>query len=306
MLKALFEAIVEQVGKAGVNTSPTSLDINGRRFIRTHNGGYSEVAYHQDDTDAYLAGANVVDLTSLITWANAAGGDGEILVSRAGTSFARSPRRTNRWHSQNKAEKVFYDEFMPQNGLMSFVAFKTWLDRLGDRIEDHEGVEAELDTLSAFAGTSGKVKMTGGVIKAMGENKTEVVGGMRRYIGADIPFGDPGFSTKVMFLVSAASDRNGELHFTAEHLVIDGALDRYVEWARERCAAELPDGWIALATPLADGTPPYSRASAAVGTRHPGGVPPPTETRCASDVSAPTPHGQRRAAGNRAGAGLPS
>lgn len=249
MLKALFEAIVAQVDKAGVHSSPTSLDINGRRYVRTHNGGYTEVSYHENDTDAYLASAEVIDLTSLITWANAAGGDGEILISRGGSSVARSPRRVNRWHSQSKATKDFYDEFMPPTGLMSFVAFKTWLDRLGERLEDYEAIEAEMDTLGASAGTTGKVSMTGGVIKVTGEKKTEVIGGMRRYIKANIPFGDPAFPTDVQFIVSAASGRNGEMHFTAGHLVIDGALDRYAAWALERCAEELPDGWIALATP---------------------------------------------------------
>jgi len=248
-LQALYESVVK-VAQEAAGPKPDQVEVNGRHFIRQPNGRYDPVDHHRVDEDEYTATTRVVDLSSMLRWANAFEVlNGELHVSRSGSSAALSPRFVDAWHHRNSISKPFFNAYLPPTDPMGYLKFRAWVDLLGDGLQEREGIEAELGSLSAASGRASKIRMTGGVIQVRGEHKEEIIGGLRRRFVATIPFGDPDFTTDVTFLVSCQTDTSARLYFTAQHLELDSALDRYLAWAKERAEAELPDNWLCLLIP---------------------------------------------------------
>lgn len=246
-LKALLNAVADLAGMAAQKDRPTTLESNGRTYIRQADGGYGEVGLLVVDGDMHLPSAILLDVGSVITWAKGcAGADGEVHLSRTGLSKAYSPRRIDAFHERDRANKPFYAAFLPLQ-TMTYRGFRDWLDSLGDGLVERDKIEEALASISTFRSDEVTVRMTGSVlqVKEKGGNVTSLA--LDRYIKAEIPFGDPGFSTEVTFMITADA-RNG-LSFHAVVLPVTGAYDKWLAWAKERLEAELPEGWVVLATP---------------------------------------------------------
>lgn len=246
MLRELFDGLVKAAEK-GVRPQPTDVTVNGQHLVRGAGGDYKPVIYMEVDKAEHLTRAQVLDLTSLLAWANGCA-DGELHISRRGISHARSPRRTNLWTKQDIASKDWFDEYLPTPRLMSYLEFRSWVDSLGEGLEDHEGIVEELQMISATSGKTARVRMSGAVVSFLGESKNEVIGRVRRRYRAAIPFGDPAFTAEVTFLISCVV-QNGEVAFSAEHQTLDKAHDAYLAWAEAKAREALPEGWILLVTP---------------------------------------------------------
>ena len=69
-----------------------------------------------------------------------------------------------------------------------------------------------------------------------------------RLIAANIPLGDPGFVTRVVFRIAGEVDGGANMSFRVVEHEPEGPRDAYVAWAKKRIA-ELGLEWPVLVTP---------------------------------------------------------
>lgn len=253
-LAGLVETIADLGRRAGLADRQPLIEANGRTFVVDDTGDYCEVERLIHDDDEHLEPIAVLDIASVIAWAkafdlNGGPGEGEVRLSRAGVTGAVYPRHLADCFSRERVTKPFYDEHIPK-AAMGYSAFRTWLDQLGDGLDDREALDASLSSVSASEGSELTVMRHGAFtsVTAGSKKAPTAAGQIPRRIKALIPFGDPAFVTPVTFLLSVTVGAGG-LVFAVEHLRSDGALDAWLEWARDELAKGLPDGWHVFVTP---------------------------------------------------------
>jgi hypothetical protein len=251
-LLAEFVHTIACWGKQSARPQPEKLELAGRSFVRKPNGEYDEVAELREDLEPHTVIPHVIGIESLMAYVQAvesveAGQGGLIMLSRHGKSCASTPLRARPHEKRDECFMHWYDAYMPPfTTHTSALELRAWLDALGaGRVNDHEAVIAEINTLAAASNSMTKVRQTDAVIQMVGEDKDQVSGALRRRLITNIPIGDPGCEVGIEWLLSAKSSR-GELQLSLG-AILEPSLDVWAAWARAKVEEiGVPAGWTVL------------------------------------------------------------
>lgn len=240
---------------------------DGELYVFNPGKGY--VRIEPVDRSARPMSVHVAGLTSLLTWAemaawpkgNVDGVDGIVGVSRTGTSVAYAPAFVVPGQARAEAAMLFFDYYLPakpgKTRDFSFGEMVEWLGRLDAKLnaDDRRAVESAMATIEVVDAESTTISRRGGVTtigyKAGSRAKSADGGEIRvpEFLRARVPFGDPSFETEVMFGLEIVI-ANGAPRYKVRHVMADGAVDRWVEWAKGVVDAFFAErkmaGWVVL------------------------------------------------------------
>lgn len=245
-LVGVIETLHRNAALGAALARPVTQKVNGREYLIQADGEYDEVTRLAHDEAAYLEPTTVLDCESIVRWAKGTGAEeGEVVLSRTGTTIARTPRRIDRDHAREVCHKPFFSEYLPPGCRMSYAQLRAWIAVIGDGMKAPKQTKfnAQLDAISVQLGDVVKITKKGGAMSVKREGSEEVGSSMPREIVATVPFGDPPFETDVTFALTAWPDREEGVLFEAVHVRNDKALDRYLSWADEHLRKGLPKGW---------------------------------------------------------------
>ncbi|MFH1568503.1 MAG: hypothetical protein ABIL09_10950 [Gemmatimonadota bacterium] len=263
-LTELYNSITDRAVLTQV-TYPPTIQVAERHYLRQPNPNtdspeeylYQEVVPDERFDPRVLGLAprlqhvsHILNIQSLLRWTmGCPDSDGQILLSRRDDTEATSPRLAPKNGVRNTARKMFFRDYLPPAGVMGYVSFLSWIDRLGDRLQHYEEIHQAMAQASVMVDSGATLRQTGAVIQFQAESKQQVSAPIPRRLSARIPFGDPGFETDVSWLLSASADKKGSDIRVVAELLGQAAQEAYAAWALARLDDALPQGWVVLVTP---------------------------------------------------------
>lgn len=220
-------------------------------LLDEHTGVVSEVEPRRDDETPRLVEVKVLDLASLIKWAHSTGAtDGEVRLSRAGTTVGSTPRRAAPHEKRDLAGRDFFSDYLPSGQWCDLETFQLWLDRVrpGMDAKTLDVVDIAFGAVSATSTQVVELEVDGATIHAQVKAGEKVTGRrtLPRLVTSTVPFGDPAFRYPVRFVVGVRI-ADGKVQFRAHHDPNDGAYEAWLEWGTAALEG-LPQGWVVLTT----------------------------------------------------------
>lgn len=215
-------------------------------------GTVQEVDPRREDEAPRLVEVKLLDLESLIDWTIATGAfDGEVRLSRAGTTTAITPRRTAPHEKRDLAGRDFFADYMPTGQWADLETFQIWLDRVRPGMDEKtlDLVDLAFGSVSATSTQVVELEVEGATIHAQVKAGEKVTGKrtLPRLITSTVPFGDPAFRFPVRFVVGVRI-ADGKVQFRAHHDPNDGAFEAWLAWGTQQLKTRLPEGWVVLTT----------------------------------------------------------